>query len=299
MSNIRFKGIMPALITPYDEKQKVKEKTVRALMDWHISQGVDGFYICGSTGEGPALKKETRMEMAEIAVDQAKGRSVIINHIGAPNILDALELTEHASTIGVDCIASLAPTYSFKYTEDELFDYYKRISDYTSTPVMVYATAAMGVSNFPRLMERLIQIPNIIGVKFTIRDYFELRKAKEVNGGDINLINGPDETLICGLAMGADGGIGTTYNLMPDWYVGLYNAFIAGDTKIALGFQSKCNRVTEALIRFSKNGAIKGVKAALQLKGFDVGDAVFPSHHYLHDELSVFKKDLESLGIIF
>lgn len=299
MKNIRFTGVMPALVTPFDAEGHVKKEAVKSLMDWHLSAGMKGFYICGSTGEGPALMRSTRMEMAEIAVEAAKGRGVVIDHIGAPNILDAVALVKHATEIGVDAISSLAPTYSFKYNENELVDYYKLIADNTDKPVLVYETAAMGIGNFPRLMSRLIEIPNVIGVKFTIRDYFELRKTKEVNGGDINLINGPDETLLCGLVMGADGGIGTTYNIMPEWFVKLYDAYTKGDLATAQAYQYKINHVIDALIRHSQFGAIRATKAALQLKGFDVGDACYPAKAFDANMMAALKKELSELGIEF
>lgn len=299
MSNIRFTGIMPALVTPFDAEGKIKKNTVRQLIDWQLQGGVKGFYICGSTGEGPALRPETRIEMAETVMDVIGGRGVVINHIGAPNMHDAIMLAKHATDAGVNAISSLAPTYSFPYTEDELVDYYKAISDATDKPVIVYATAAMGVDNFSGLMARLIEIPNVIGVKFTIRDYFEMRKTKEVNGGDVNLINGPDETLLCGLVMGADGGIGTTYNIMPEWYCKLYDAFRAGDIKTAQEYQYRCNRVTDVLIRSSKNGAIKATKAALDMMGFDVGPVAGPGRAFDKDQLAKLKADLSALGIQF
>ncbi len=65
-------------------------------------------------------------------------------------------------------------------------------------------------------------IPNVIGAKYTLSDYYVFRKLKEINGGDINMLNGPDETLICGLMMGADGGIGATYNIMSNKYCDIY-----------------------------------------------------------------------------
>jgi len=299
-SNIRFRGVMPALVTPFDANTgNVMEASVRGLMDWHMRAGMTGFYTCGTTGEGPSLQVRTRKQMAEIAVEQARGKAVVINHIGASNMMDALELTHHSNSIGVDAISSLAPTYSFKYTDDELFEYYRVIASETDLPVLVYATAAINVANFPRLMARLMGIPNIIGVKFTIRDYFEMGKTKEVNNGNINIINGPDETLLCGLAMGADGGIGTTYNLMPEWFVALYNAFIAKDLETARTYQYRINRVIEALIKHSANGAIKATKAALALKGFDCGQAVFPAKTYSQTDMSTLKVELEKLGIEF
>lgn len=299
MKNIRFTGVMPALVTPFDAEGHVRRATVKSLMDWQLSAGMKGFYICGSTGEGPALMRSTRMEMAEAAVEAAGGRGAIIDHIGAPNILDTLALVRHATEIGVDALSSLAPTYSFRYNEDELVDYYRLISDNTDKPVLVYATEAMGVDSFPRLMSRLIEIPNVIGVKFTIHDYFEMRKTREVNCGDINLINGPDETLLCGLVMGADGGIGTTYNVMPEWFVRLYDAYTAGDLATAQACQYKINRVIDALIRHSQFGAIRATKAALRLKGFDVGDACYPARAFDADRMAALKKELSELGVEF
>ena len=298
-NNILFTGTMPALITPFTEDGKVKTNTVKRLVDWMLSEGSKGFYICGTTGEGPALTASMRMEMAEATVDAVAGRGVVIDHVGAPNIWDAIALTEHATKTGVDCIASLAPTYSFKYTADELYTYYKTIADHTDKPVLVYATLAMGIPNFPVFMEKLMEIPNVIGVKCTLRDDFVLHKIKEVNGGNINVINGPDETLICGLTMGADGGIGSTYNLMPGWFAKLYDAFAAGDLATAQQYQYKINRVIDAILRFGKFGAVRGVKAALEMKGYDVGHAVFPAPRYDKDALAAYKKELESLGIEF
>lgn len=89
------------------------------------------------------------------------------------------------------------------------------------------------------LMEKLIHVPHIIGAKYTMPDYYLMHRLSELNGGDINIINGPDETLLCGLIMGADGGIGTTYNLIPDYYVHIYDAYKAGDIEEAKSGSSK------------------------------------------------------------
>ena len=106
-------------------------------------------------------------------------------------------------------------------------------------------------------------------------------------------------SLLCGLIMGADGGIGTTYNVMPEWYVKLFDAFKKGDLVTAQEYQFKCNRVTDALIRHSKFGAIRATKAALRIKGFDVGGAVYPAKEFNDDMLAALKQELSVLGIEF
>lgn len=298
MENIRFRGIMPAMLTPFDENGKIKKQVVESVMDYHYACGVKGFYINGSTGEGPSLSLRTRLEMSETVAAANRGRGVIIEHVGAPCYADAVELTRHADQMGVDAISSLAPNFYFSFTDDELVDYYRSIASYTDKPLIVYVTAHIH-SDVVALTERLMAIPNVIGLKYTLPDYFLMRRLCEVNGGDINIINGPDEMLICGLIMGAHGGIGSTYNVMPEWFVQLYDAAAAGDWDSARELQYRINRVIAVLLRFSENGAVKGVKATMRLKGFDIGDAVYPSRQYAPEEMDALKRELSALGIVF
>lgn len=298
MDNIKFKGIMPAMLTPFNADGSIKKETVKNVMDYHYSCGVKGFYVGGSTGEGPSLSLKTRLEMSETVMENNNGRGVIIEHVGAPCYNDAVELVKHADKIGVDAVSSLAPNFYFSFTDDEIVDYYKSIASYTDKPLIVYVTSHIK-SDVVSLAKRLMDISNVIGLKYTLPDYYLMRKLAEINGGNINIINGPDEMLICGLIMGAQGGIGSTYNVMPEWFVGLYSAAAAGDWNSAREIQYKINRVIEVLLKYSENGAIKGVKAAMQLKGFDMGNAVYPSKIYSSAELSALKSELSELGLQF
>lgn len=291
-----FKGIMPALITPFDEDEHVLTQSVSQLVDWHLESGVAGFYICGRTGEGPALRTSTRKAMAEAAMDAVRGRGVVINHIGAPNFSDTLDLVRHSQEIGVDAISSLAPTYTLNYSDQEIIDYYKRIAENTDLPVLIYATPSLVSPNFLYLIQQLLDVPNIVGVKFTRPNYFELQRLKTLNAGNINVLNGPDETLLCGLAMGADGGIGSSYNVMPEWFVALYQAFLQGDIETARKHQYKINQVIEILIKYGKNGALKAVKAVLAMKGYDVGYAAYPADHIVAGEAAALKEELRAVG---
>lgn len=296
MSNKIFKGIMPALITPFNGDGSIKRDAVKEIIDYEYSCGVNGFYINGSTGEGPALSLKSRIEMSEAVVEYNNNRGVIIEHIGAPDFLDAEELVKHAERVGVTAISSLAPNFYFSFSDNEIIDYYKRISSLTSKPVVAYVTGMLK-TDIVSLVERMMQIDNVVGVKYTIPDYFLMRKLCEVNNGDINIINGPDEMLICGLIMGADGGIGSTYNVMPDWYVKLYEAASKGNWDEAKQWQYKINKVISLILRVSENGAVKGVKLALRARGFDAGDAVYPSRKYSDSELAAMKAELIKLGI--
>jgi len=119
-----------------------------------------------------------------------------------------------------------------------------------------------------------------------------------INGGDINIINGPDEMLVSGLAMGADGGIGSTYNLMPEKYVSLYDSFQKGDIEAARKTQYEINRIIEVLLNFgSGNPVIRNLKEALIIMGFDMGDAAYPTLPLDKDERTALASALTAAGL--
>jgi len=297
MSNILFRGIMPALITPFDQEGRLLTDGLQKLMDFELSKGVKGFYINGSTGEGPILPCKRRMAMAEACVEANQGRGVIINHIASPNFEDALVLARHARKLPIDAISALAPNFYFGYTDDEIVDYYARLSDEACLPLLVYATPSIQSPDIVALMDRVTSLPNVIGLKFTRYSYYELSLIKQLHCGDINVINGPDEMLLSGLAMGADGGIGSTYNVMPDRFVALYDAFTAGDLDKAREIQYGINRVIRVLLKYGQGNVIKTVKEALLMMGFDIGYAASPAATFSPAYREAFKADLIKAGL--
>lgn len=294
--NKKFKGIMPALITPFDEEGKLLEASVGRLMDWEMERGAKGFYINGATGEGPLLCEETRMRMAEAAVEFIRGRGCIINHVGSINIQESLRLARHAEQCGCDAISSLPPAYFNQYSEAELMDYYRRLSEASNLPLLVYANQMFGQREITEFITKVMELPHVIGVKFTRQNYYEMHCLAEVNDGDINIINGPDETLICGLMMGADGGIGSTYNLMTSWFVELYDRFQSGDVDGARAIQYRINRVIRVLLR---HGVIGSIKEIFRMMGIEAGSVAFPGKRFSRDEAEELKREICAAGFQF
>lgn len=287
-----FSGIMPALITPVHEDGSVRENVARQLIEHHISKGVSGFYICGATGEGPVLSEETRKRMAEITVDQVGGRVKIINHVGACDVQSAIRLARHAQEIGCDAISSVPPTFYYEHGENEIYNYYRALADNCSKPLLVYATGMFKQADIVPMIKRLMTIDTVIGLKFTRYNYYEMHRIVELNDGNINVINGPDEMLLCGLSMGADAGIGSTYNVMPGEFVKLYNAFSSGDFASAQQQQYKINHAIEVIL---KHGLFAAIKHILTVQGFDVGMPVFPMKRFTPEEKAAFMKDLNEI----
>ena len=293
MNRIMFRGIMPALITPVNVDGSLREEVTRQLVRDLSATGIAGFYILGSTGEGVATDRERRMEFAELVREARPEGISIINHIGASDLATVKKLARHARRIGLDAISSVPPFF-FSYDEQGVLDYYRAMSDESEgLPLIVYAAPMAGPLLPVSTIEKMLDIPGFIGMKFTNPNYYLMSRYKKIDGGNINIFNGPDETCALGLMMGADGAIGSTYNIMPRTFVGIYNAVQAGDVRKAMRLQHKADDLIEALLDYN---VVEAVKVALTLKGYDVGDVTPPLPRMSDAQKAALTARLRELG---
>ena len=290
---MKFKGIMPALITPLNEDGKtVNEESARGLIEYLINQGADGFYVLGSTGEGLVLDEYERMKMLEISVDQVKGRKPIICHTAAMNFSEAVRLSKHAEKVGADALSAIPPIF-FHYRDEDIYNYYKSLAGSTNLPFVMYNHPSANGGMSAETVAKIFEIDNITGVKWTVNNYYEMMRLKDITNGEINIINGPDEMLVSGLAAGADAGIGTTYNVMLPQYLKIYKYFTEGNVEEARKIQYKVNRVIKCM---AKNEVISAVKSMCSLLGFPAGEATYPLRNMQGDGISELQSELSELG---
>ena len=288
-----YEGIMSALVTPFcDDNKTINEDATKKIIDLHINQGASGFYIIGGTGEGLVLSREQREQMCEIAVKYIDKRVPVINHVAEMNFTEAIELAKHAERTGCDAIAAVPPSF-FYYSEDDMYEYYKSLAESVNIPLIIYYHPSAQKDMSAKLIARIFEIDNVTGVKWSSNNFFELMKLKEMTHGEMNIINGPDELLISGLAAGADAGIGSTYNIMLPEFVAIYNHFKNGEMDKALQIQMKVNKVIDLLI---KSELIPAVKHAVSLMGIDVGNATFPMKQMTDQEKFALESGLKELG---
>lgn len=291
--NKKFYGIMPALVTPLNADNKtVNEKALCELVEFLLGQGADGFYIVGSTGEGLVLEETERMKLCEIVVEKVNGRKPIICHTAAMNFDEAVRLSKHAEKTGVDAISAIPPLF-FHYREEDICNYYKTLAQSTNLPFIMYNHFSANGGLNADTVAKLFEIDNITGVKWTVNNYYELMRLKDLTHGEMNIINGPDEMLISGLAAGADAGIGTTYNVMLPEYLAIYKNFKAGNVEKAREIQLKVNRVVKVMI---EHEVISAVKAMCTMLGFECGNATYPLKQFGTDEIQALNADLERVG---
>ncbi len=268
MISERWKGIIPAMITPYDENGAIDEGRTRRLTRHLLDRGVTGLYLCGSTGEGFLQSIDERKQVLEFVLDEAKGKAVVIAQVGTMDTASSVELTRHAARAGADAVSAVAPFY-YKHRPQEIRNHYLDIVRAADIPLIIYHFPDFtGVTATSSFYAELSKIDGIIGVKYTSKDTFELQQIIEACGDDFLVFNGPDECLLAGLATGCCGAIGSTYNIMPDIFVRLFRAFSEGRLGDARSMQAEANRVIAELLKYD---FIAFEREILRLQGVSVG----------------------------
>lgn len=261
-------GIFPALVTPVDEQETFQPAVFERLMEHVYSRGADGVYVCGQTGEGLVQSIEQRKRVAEVARRFAADKAVVI-HVGASSTAEARELARHAASLGATAISSLPPQGGYSFAE--IRDYYRHLSSAADLPILVYhfPTLYPVIQTADQLLE-LCSLPNVVGLKFTDSDLFKLMRVKQ-HGAVV--FNGFDEMLVAGFLMGADGGIGSIYNLVPGEFVALHRHAIRGEWNEAREIQVRINGLIEVILRYPVTAA---VKTLLRWMGIDCGGCISP-----------------------
>ena len=243
----KYAGIIPAFYACYDKDGKISPEGVRELTRWFIDQGVKGLYVGGSSGECIYQGKEERKVVLENVMAEAKGKITVIAHIACNNTADSQELAAHAESLGVDAIASIPPIY-FKLPPYAIAKYWNDMSAAApNTDFIIYNIPQLaGVALSVPLLNEMMKNPKVIGVKnssMPTQDIQMWRDEAIKAGKEFVVFNGPDEQLISGLVMGATGGIGGTYGVMPKLYLKLFDCVKSGDLATALEIQNECCRI--------------------------------------------------------
>ena len=280
MSLEKYKGIVPAFYACYDDNGDISKERTMQLVEFLIEKGVCGLYVGGSSGECIYHSVQDRKETLEAVMEAAKGRIAIIAHVACNNTKDSCELARHAESLGVDAIAAIPPIY-FRLPEKAIAKYWNDISAAApNTDFVIYNIPQLaGVSLTMSLFDEMLKNPRVIGVKnssMPIQDIQMFKRQAKMNGKDIIVFNGPDEQFVGGRLIGADGGIGGTYGVMPEVYVKLNELIKNGEFEKARELQDAANEVTYTMC--SGVGNMYAVAKAVLKKrmGVDLGGVRAP-----------------------
>ena len=283
-------GILPAAVTPVDDAGRFVPAVLEQLLSRLYAAGVHGVYLCGSTGEGMLQSREQRQAIVETATAcTPKDRHVIV-HVGAASLAEALALSVHAAKAGAHAISSLPPT-SGQFSFADLHRYYEALAVASELPLLVYyfPDVAPSIATAEQL-ETLCALPNVIGVKFTD---FDLYRMATLTRPGRSVFNGRDEVLAAGLLMGANGGIGTFYNLLPELFVEIYTAATAGRWEAARTAQQRANTLITLALQFP---LFPAVKQMLLWSGLDCGPCLPPRGPLAPDQQERLREALIAAG---
>lgn len=287
----KYRGIFPAFYACYDDDGEISPERVQALTEHLISKGVKGLYVGGSSGECIYQSVEDRKVTLENVMKVARGKATIIAHVACNNTKDSVELAKHAEAQGVDAIASIPPIY-FRLPEYSIAGYWNDISAAApNTDFIIYNIPQLaGTALTPSLLTTMLKNPKVAGVKNSSMPTQDIQIFKAMGGKDFIVFNGPDEQLVSGRAMGADGGIGGTYAVMPELILKINELVGKGEIERAREIQYQVNDIIALMVSGHAN-LYAVMKEVLRInENVNIGGVRKPLENLTEDDLSIAKQ---------
>ena len=287
----KYQGIIPAFYACYDDEGKVSRERTKALTEFFVKKGVKGLYVGGSSGECIYQSVAERKEILEAVMEAAKGKLTVIAHVACNNTADSCELAAHAESLGVDAIASIPPIY-FHLPEHAIAQYWNDISAAAPNTDFVICNIPQlaGVALTMPLFKEMLKNPRVAAVKNSSMPIQDIQMFKMEGGENFVVFNGPDEQLIGGLAIGADGAIGGTYGVMPELYLNIFELCKAGDYAAARKIQYAADAIIYAMCA-CKGNLYAVMKAIMKIReGLDIGSVRKPLPAVVPEDMEQVKK---------
>lgn len=248
----KFKGIFPALITPFDKNGKVNVEQLKKIVKFEVQTlKIDGLYVCGSTGEAFFLDYEERSLIMKVVADvvknELKSDVQLIAQIGGLNIFDIEKLARDAKIYGYDGISAVTPFY-YPFKFDDIKKYYELVASFTDLPLLIYYLPALTAVNInlENFIE-LLKIKNVIGSKYSSPDLFMLERLIS-KCPDKTFLFGVDEFLMASTTLGIDGAIGSTYNLLGHAAKKIFSLTQNNQIEQAKSLTSKYNKILKEML---------------------------------------------------
>lgn len=268
----RLTGLIAAPHTPFHPDGSLNPDAINLQAEHMVRSGVDGVFVCGTTGEGMSLTSAERRVVAERWVKAAAGRFPVVVHVGHACIQDARELAAHAEGAGANAIAAVPPFYHKPTGVPEVVQFLAALArSAPRTPLYYYDIPGMtGVSvRTAELMARAAEeVPTFAGLKYSNPDLVALQECLAVRDGSLDVLFGVDEMLLAAVALGVRGGVGSTYNYATPLYKRMLAAFDACDFRLACKLQLQSVELVRGI---EAHGGLAANKEMMRLVGVDCG----------------------------
>ncbi|MQF81493.1 MAG: dihydrodipicolinate synthase family protein [SAR202 cluster bacterium] len=273
-NSLEFKGVFPANPTPVKSDGRINEKALEKIIQENLAHGVDGFWIAGSTGEGPVMSEVQRETTARIAGETISGRGLSIMHVGAISSESAAKGARAARKYGCDAICCVPPFF-FRGGDQMTIDHYKRVADASDgLPFFVYNLPQLTqVEITPDLMEKIVDaVPNVVGLKHSAMNFGDIRLFADMG---LKCFSGNGTLPLPALTMGAVGTVDAPLSLAPWHYAELYDAWERGDIETAQRLQDGVLEIVNVVRMFGAPAAVTKLILTERL-GIDCGRPIPP-----------------------
>lgn len=210
-----LKGSLVALVTPFDQDNRVDFAALKRLIEFHVAQGSNGLVIAGTTGESATLRRDEHIELVERSVELVAGRLPVIAGTGSNSTAQTIDLSVAVGDSGIDACLVVVPYYN-KPVQEGLYRHFKAIADAVEKPLVLYNVPGRTVADMlPETVARLAEHENIIGIKEATGDMGRLRAIQELVSDDFRLFSGDDFTVLPFIEQGGHGVITVSGNVVP------------------------------------------------------------------------------------
>lgn len=290
MKTLPFTGSGVALVTPFNENG-IDYKVLEELIEFHIKEETDAIIICGTTGETSTMTTEEHKETIRFTVEKANNRIPVIAGTGSNNTAHAIEMSKYAESVGANGVLIVTPYYN-KTTQKGLVEHYTAIANSISIPLIAYnVPSRTGLNITATTAKELSKVPNIVAIKEASGNFSQIAEIAATCSDELYLYSGNDDQVVPMLALGAKGVISVSANIIPNDTHKMVLSYLNGDIETAKELQLKAIELIKAL--FIEVNPIP-VKAAMELKGYNVGKCRLPLTTMSESNLAILKKALEN-----
>ncbi|EON79042.1 N-acetylneuraminate lyase [Lunatimonas lonarensis] len=293
----RISGLIAATFTPYDASGALDVSLIPKLVTRLREQGVKGVFIAGTTGESASLLLSEKQQLIAAYAPFNDEEFNVIVMLSGTSQQEAILLAKAAREQGIYGTAVTAPYYFRPSSVSQLVEYLVPIADAAGDlPLYFYhipLLTRVDLSMLDLLDQVRDRIPNFAGIKYTHHDLMEFNRCLRFDGGRYDVLWGWDELFLAGLAMGARGAVGSTYNFAAPLYLRILEAYRKGDMDTALLLQQKS---IDFISLYATYGGPAAGKAILSLCGYDFGQFRPPVVSLSPERKQALRRDLENLG---
>lgn len=296
----KIKGLIAAPFTPMNGDGSINTGVIPDYAAKLKNDELSGVFICGTTGEGMLMTPEERMKVAENWIPEQTKEFKVIVHVGTTSSKQSKKLANHAEQAGAYAVGCMGPLFIPPTGADELVGFCAEVaSGSPNLPFYYYHIPSVSGVKIPMIefiQKAKERIPNLAGIKFTDNNFMDMQQCLRLDKGRWDILHGYDEQLLAGLAFGAKGAVGSTYNFIAPLYHEVIENFKTGDLKAAREKQALSIKVVNILNKYG--GPIAAGKALMKQVGVDCGPCRLPLKNLKESDYKNFTMEIESIGVL-